>query len=134
MKDKSSKLRKVDGPKSPNQRQDIETSIIEKEVPNGITFIYEVQNIGNEDILLQFPTAKKYDYELFTNRGKLVYRYSDGKMFAQVIKNVMLPARKSLHFTTETLPPLEKGQYSIIMWIAARGMDSHKEKLNFTID
>ncbi|SDM39088.1 BsuPI-related putative proteinase inhibitor [Bacillus sp. OK048] len=134
MKDNGKKLRKVNGSVNPNHRQELKTSLIKKEDPNEITFIYEVQNIGNEDIFLQFPSAKIYDYELFTNKGKLVYRYSDGKMFAQVIKNVMLPARKSLHFTTETLPPLDKGQYSIIMWIAARGMDSHKEKLNFTID
>jgi hypothetical protein len=49
-----------------------------------------------QPIVLTFPTGQTFDFEIRNDRGKVVYRWSDGMAFTQV-------------FRTETFGPGEKG-------------------------
>ncbi|WP_449537818.1 BsuPI-related putative proteinase inhibitor [Ferdinandcohnia sp. Marseille-Q9671] len=111
----------------------LETSISKQVEKNLITIVFDVHNKGDKDIHLQFPSAQQYDYEIYNQKGELVHRYSDDKVFAQVIKNVLLPVNQSLSFTA-TLPTLEKGEYTLSFWINARGLTSLKEELLFEVE
>lgn len=119
--------------KIPLVQYQIETSISKEETADGISIIYEMQNVGEQDIRLQFPSSQEYDYEIYNEAGDVVYRYSDEYMFAQVIRNVLFAKGKSLTFVAQ-LPQLEKGEYKIVMWAAARDMDQYKEELTFRIE
>ena len=111
----------------------LKASISKKEMNNGISIIYEIYNAGDQDIRLQFPSAQEYDYEIYNEAGDLVYRYSDEHVFAQVIRDVLFAKGKSLTFVAG-LPILEKGEYRISIWAAARGMESLKEELTFRVE
>lgn len=108
--------------------KNIESSITKKEGKNGISIIYELQNNGDQDIRLQFPSSQEYDYEIYNEKGDLVYRYSDEHVFSQVISNVLFAKGQTLTFVAE-LPKLEKGEYKIIIWPAARGLEGLKEEI-----
>nr|WP_309098550.1 BsuPI-related putative proteinase inhibitor [Fredinandcohnia onubensis] len=134
MRDNHKKLGKITSSKKKIMLLNhIETSISKKETNNGISIIYEIYNAGEQDIRLQFPSAQEYDYEIYNETGDLMYRYSDEHVFAQVIRDVLFAKGKSLAFVAG-LPKLEKGEYRISIWAAARGMDSLKEELTFRVE
>lgn len=60
-----------------------------------LVLTFTVHNQTNELVKMQFNTSQKYDYEVLDEHGKVVYRYSDGKAFLQMIQ-------------TENLSPGEK--------------------------
>ncbi|MFD1780001.1 BsuPI-related putative proteinase inhibitor [Fredinandcohnia salidurans] len=111
----------------------IETSISKKETNNGISIIYELYNAGDQDINLQFPSSQEYDYEIFNEAGDLIYRYSDEYVFAQVIRDVIFAKGKTLTFVAG-LPKLEKGEYRISFWAAAKGLDTLKEEITIRVE
>nr|WP_304216791.1 BsuPI-related putative proteinase inhibitor [Fredinandcohnia onubensis] len=111
----------------------IETSISKKEMNNGITIIYELHNAGDQDINLQFPSSQEYEYEIYNEAGDLIYRYSDEYVFTQVIRDVLFGKGKTLTFVAG-LPKLEKGNYRISFWVAAKGLDTLKEELTFRVE
>ncbi|WP_159439965.1 BsuPI-related putative proteinase inhibitor [Bacillus sinesaloumensis] len=111
----------------------IETSISKTETDQGISITFEIHNAGDEDLRLQFTSSQEYDYEIYNEAGELVYRYSDEHVFAQVIRNVLFAKGKTLTFVAG-LPQLEKGEYKVIFWVAARELNHLKEELTFTVD
>jgi hypothetical protein len=111
----------------------VETTLVRSNSTNGVLFTYEVRNKGEQDIKLVYSTSQPYEYEIYKKTGELVYRFSDGKLFTQAIREKLLPAGKSLSIPV-ALPTLENGEYTLIIWIAARGMGYFKEKQNFKVE
>ena len=77
-----------------------------------------VANVKEEDLTLTFPTAQRYDF--IVRKGKqIVWRWSEGMMFAQVIGRETLRAGESLSYEItwdqsgleDMKPPL--GAYSV---------------------
>jgi hypothetical protein len=118
--------------KPPFDLTTVETSLVRRDDMDGIVFTYEVRNTGEQDIELVYSTSQPYEYEIYKKTGELVYRFSDGKVFTQAIREKLLPAGKSLSITV-SLPKLESGEYTLIIWIAAKGMGYFKEKQNFKV-
>ncbi len=134
MKDKRKNLLQMKGIKNlPFDINNVKTTLVRSDSTNGVNFTYEVRNVGEQDIELVYPSSQPYEYEIYKKTGELVYRYSDGKLFTQAIIEKMLPAGKSLSITV-ALPTLESGEYTLIIWIAARGMIYFKEKQNFKVN
>ncbi|MDM5206949.1 hypothetical protein LG276_08425 [Cytobacillus kochii] len=63
-----------------------------------LVLTFTVHNQTNELVELQFNSSQKYDYEVLDEHGKVIYRYSDGKAFLQMIQ-------------TENLSPGEKKEW-----------------------
>ncbi|CAM3658805.1 BsuPI-related putative proteinase inhibitor [Mesobacillus zeae] len=63
--------------------------------PGRATFDLILKNDSNEALVFEFPTSQHYEITVSDPEGNVVYRYSEGKAFAQVIKNLMLqPGQK----------------------------------------
>ena len=55
------------------------------------------ENLGDEELILTFPTTQMYDFEIYNDRfGWRVFRWSDGKFFFHIIINVTIPPGESL--------------------------------------
>ena len=52
---------------------------------DGVTFTYTVHNDGSEPVRMEFPNAGMADVAVFDENGSEIWRYSDGRMYAQVI-------------------------------------------------
>ncbi len=94
--------------------------------PVKITFT--VKNNGNSPIKFTFDTAQLYDFSIVNyGWGKLVYRWSKGKMFAQVITHIEIPANGEKVFTfmwdqnSNTGQSVAVGSYMVNFWLNVSG-------------
>jgi hypothetical protein len=63
-----------------------------------ITVKYTITNLTNKPLVLTFPTIQQYDWTVTDAKGNLVYRWSAGKAFAQVVTHLTIPAGASNSF------------------------------------
>lgn len=104
-----------------------------KENDKGHSFTYEMMNSGDRDITLQYTTSQRYEYEIHRKNGGVVARYSDGKSFLQVLKDE--PLKKGETVTVDiTLPELGSGEYTLVVWSTAKGMNQSKQSIDFIIE
>ncbi|WP_217586463.1 BsuPI-related putative proteinase inhibitor [Lentibacillus saliphilus] len=90
--------------------------------------LYSIENTGNNTITLHFTTSQLYDYEITDANQNLVYKYSDGKRFLQVLKDERIEPGESLEYEI-MLPKLEKGRYTLVVYSAAKDLANSRETL-----
>lgn len=69
-------------------------------------------------IRLQFPTSQDFDLTLRTEAGAEVYRWSAGKSFAQIFRDVNVSGEKNW---TVIVPALPAGKYIAEAWLTTEG-------------
>jgi hypothetical protein len=70
-----------------------------------------VTNAADGPVTLEFATAQRYDFEVLDGSGTVVWRWSDDRMFAQVLGEEMLAAGDTRSYG-EALPELpQPGEY-----------------------
>lgn len=89
-------------------------SALEVTVGDGVQFRFTVVNGGDTPVELTFQDACKVDYAVYADDeevGEEVWRYSDGRMFAQVLTNADLQPGETATFE-ETWPDPAPGDYT----------------------
>ncbi|WP_176483808.1 BsuPI-related putative proteinase inhibitor [Bacillus sp. FJAT-45066] len=94
---------------------------------------FQVENKEDRVVTLQFMTSQYYDYEIYSKSGEFIYRYSDGKSFLQVLKDVPLAPNESVSYDI-SLPELEKGEYTLVVRLTARDMQYLQVEKEFTAE
>ncbi|WP_163100681.1 BsuPI-related putative proteinase inhibitor [Peribacillus alkalitolerans] len=113
--------------------QNLRSSLILNESPDGnLTFTYEIKNVGSEMAILHFNTSQIYEYEIFNKDHGRVYRYSDGKYFLQVLKEIRILPSESLSYDIK-IPPLEKGEFTFTIWLVAQDGYQLKQSQRFNV-
>ncbi|WP_010676932.1 BsuPI-related putative proteinase inhibitor [Bacillus timonensis] len=110
----------------------LETSLVKKENENTLQFLFEIKNSSEQKRILQFTSSQKYEYEIYKGT-ELVERFSDGKSFMQVLKDVAIAPNETVSFDIQ-VSNLSKGKYTIIVWPVAKGVAQLREQLDFTVD
>jgi hypothetical protein len=79
---------------------DLELRVRPATVPRGGTANFEltVRNTGEQIVTLPFNSAKQFDFEV-SRAGKLVARWSNGRVFAQSLSSATIGPGQSLSFT-----------------------------------
>lgn len=104
-----------------------------------VTLRLVLHNRGDAPQRLRFPSACTYDIRIAEPRGREIWRWSQGRMFAQVLTEVVVDAGASREYrvswgqtTSEggTAPP---GLYEVEGWIPALGAEVRGRPLAFTI-
>ena len=70
-----------------------------------ITVKYTITNLTDKPLVLTFPSAQQYDWTITNAEGNLIYQWSDGRAFAQVITQLTVPAGASDSFESSWLIP-----------------------------
>jgi len=70
-----------------------------------ITVKYTVTNLTDKPLVLTFPTTRQYDWTVTDAEGNLVYRWSDGKAFGQVVTQLTIPVGTSDSFESSWAIP-----------------------------
>ena len=79
-----------------------------------ITFTLSVFNHTREPLTLRFRNAQRYNFLIENEAGKLVWRWSDGKMFAQMLGQVIIgPENPEVVFTETYTGQLVPGRYTL---------------------
>lgn len=111
---------------------DDELSFSLEAISEGMNYQYIVKNTGDEPVTLEFTTSQQYDYEITDKNNEVVYRFSDGRSFMQVLRDVTLEPGEEMTFDIE-LPELEPGDYTLTMYITARELPHSKQSIEFTV-
>lgn len=77
-------------------------------LPDRCRFTLVVSNNLASEVILQFPTSQEYDFVVKTDDGEIVWQWSKGMMFAQMLTTLILAPNEEKIFTEEySLPPGE---------------------------
>lgn len=89
---------------------------------DGVQFTYEVENAGDDAVSLQFSDAQTHDV-VVRQDGAEVWRFSQGRMFAQMLNSESLDAGDSLVYEARWSEP-ENGDYEVEAFLAANDADA----------
>jgi len=70
-----------------------------------ITVKYTIRNLTDKPLVLTFPATQQYDWTVTDAEGNLVYRWSDGRAFAQVVTQLTIPVGTSDSFESSWAIP-----------------------------
>lgn len=84
-----------------------------------ITLSLTVTNQTQQPIRLQFRDSQRYDFVIENETGKIVWRWSEGHLFAQMLGEESVgPERPELQYTETCSDNLQPGRYKITGSIA----------------
>jgi len=71
-------------------------------------------NDGQSALVLDFPDGQRYDFEVVSEDGVVVWHWAEGRFFAQVLGRETLEPGASLHWTGRIEAGLPAGVYRVI--------------------
>lgn len=107
-------------------RQIVKADLQVEERGEEIILNYTVENRGDHDLHLIFPSGQEFDYLIYNENGELVYRWSDGKMFIMAIHETILPAGEKIEIREvwdgrdKNGDPVPLGKYRVTFLLKAR--------------
>lgn len=107
-------------------RQIVKADLQVEERGEEIILNYTVENRGDHDLHLIFPSGQEFDYLIYNENGELVYRWSDGKMFIMAIHETILPAGEKIEIREvwdgrdKNGDPVPPGKYRVTFLLKAR--------------
>ena len=105
-----------------------------------VTLVLTVRNRADEPRSLTLPSSQTHDFAVSAGAGDEVWRWSAGRMFAQMLTEVTLAAGESRTFS-ETWDqvcsddrPAAVGPYRLVGWIPALGTAVSSPPIEFKIE
>lgn len=71
-------------------------------------------NDGQATLILDFPDGQRFDFEVISEDGAVVWRWAEGRFFAQVLGRETLEPGASLHWTGRIESGLPAGVYRVL--------------------
>jgi len=109
------------GRAGPASRMSLTGSLDATATDHGVEFTFDVRNEGDGDVELTFSDARKADV-VVRDGDEAVWRYSEGRMFAQMIQQATLGGGEVETFQVVWEDP-EPGDYEAVATLAARNAD-----------
>lgn len=79
-----------------------------------VVITLKVFNFTQEKVTFHFRNAQRFDFFIESEEGKELWRWSDGRMFAQVLgEETLAPGREEITYTASYKGKLEPGTYKI---------------------
>jgi hypothetical protein len=79
-----------------------------------------IRNSTTDPVLLTFPTGQIYDLEIRDDQGNVVFRWSNGKAFPQIVTSVEIQYEKD-YVIAASLNGLTPGKYVAQGWFTVAG-------------
>ena len=99
--------------KSPHKHGTAVASSLDVRVDDGVHFALHVINAGDRKIELNFPSGMTHDIAVLDERGKQVWRWSDGRLFTAAYTNKVLRSDDTLSFAESWHAPAP-GRYTAV--------------------
>lgn len=65
---------------------------------SGVRFAFSVTNAGGGKVEMNFPSGKTHDVVVLDSLGRQVWRWSEGRIFTQLLQNRILRSADTLDF------------------------------------
>jgi hypothetical protein len=76
-----------------------------------ITFELTVTNSSRRRVELRFPNGRTHDFVVLDSLGREVWRWSEGKMFTQILRNRMISPGETITFAESWRRPDTTGTF-----------------------
>ena len=86
-----------------------------------VTMTVKIFNYTEEDIVFHFNTAQRYDFIIEDEERNEIWRWSEGRMFAQMLgEEILGPSNSEVIYTVKYKGKLNPGYYKITGVLVAR--------------
>ena len=85
---------------------------------DGVRFDFVVTNTGGAKVEMHFPSGKTHDVIVLDTLGREVWRWSNGRMFTQLLQNKVLRASDTLVYG-ERWKDAPRGEYVAVALLAS---------------
>lgn len=92
------------------------------EAGEGVGLAVNLRNNGGQPQTLGFRSAQRAEFWVTREDGREVWRFSDGRSFAQVLEDEVIPPQSGTSFTA-TWRPDSRGTYTAHARVLAAGYD-----------
>lgn len=100
-------------------------------LPDRSRFLLIAKNNLDTEVILQFPTSQKYDFIVKKADGKIIWQWSKGMMFSQMLTTLIFNPNEEKIFTEEySLPP---GEYTVQGILTTTPEKIYSEWVEFTV-
>mgnify|MGYP005760137825 FL=1 len=103
----------------------------------GETFEFTVENQTGDDVDIVFTSGQEFDYIVYDNKGAKVKQLSDGMMYTQAIREVLLADGDSLTYEVpmeDVTDDLPSGSYTITFIFTGDQRTEATTDFNIAID
>jgi hypothetical protein len=97
----------------------IETWIDHEQQGDTIHFTFHLKNQTEHVKTYHFNTGQRFDFVIKDEQGKVVKRFSEGKMFTQVLGEETLKQGDTLTYQAK-VSGLRQGKYTVRFWLTAK--------------
>jgi hypothetical protein len=101
------------GSRAQHKKGTVVASSLDVRVDDAVHFALRVHNDGDHKVELNFPSGMTHDIAVLDDRGRQVWRWSDGRLFTAAYQNKVLRSDDTLSFT-ESWSPQARGHYTAI--------------------
>jgi len=111
------------------------TAVVRVEAAPGarsVKFALSVTNRTSKRVEVNFPSGQTHDFVVLDATGREVWRWSDGRLFTQLMQNRLLEARDMVTYDERWQAPPSAGSYTLV---AVLHSDTHpvEKRVNFNI-
>ncbi len=117
--------------KSTHRHGPVVASALDVRVDDAVHFALHVINEGDRKIELNFTNGQTHDFAVLDERGKQVWRWSDGRLFTSAYQNRVLRSDDTLSFS-ESWKPLAPGRYTAIARLASQNYPQ-EQRVTFAV-
>lgn len=101
-------------------------------VQGGIQLAFRVTNNEPRKVELLFPHGQTHDFIVLDSIGREIWRWSEGRMFTQVVQNRLVDSGASLNWETPVRTDLPPGRYTAVAQLLS-GNRPLEERADFVI-
>lgn len=99
-----------------------------------LIFQYEVKNQTEQEVNLKFTSSQRYDYSVKTKDGQEVFLFSSVAAFLQALGEEMLKQGEALNYVIDLKDlSLEKGEYTLTVWMTPKDGPKYKVTKEFVV-
>jgi hypothetical protein len=100
-----------------------------------LVFNYEVKNQTEQEVTLKFTSSQRYDYSVKNKAGEEVYLFSSTAAFLQALGEVTIKQGETLSYGIDLKHlSLEKGDYTLTVWMTPQGGPKYKAEQRFSVE
>ncbi|MEH7443047.1 BsuPI-related putative proteinase inhibitor [Bacillus sp. JJ1122] len=100
-----------------------------------LVFQYEVKNQTEQEVTLEFTSSQRYDYSVKNKDGEEIFLFSSTAAFLQALGEVTIKQGETLSYVIDLKKlSLEKGKYTLTVWMTPAGGPKYKAEQEFSVE
>ena len=105
---------------------------LELTVKKDVSFTLHVTNTSDSHVEIDFPNGQTHDFIVFDSLGREVWRWSNGRMFTQTVRNKLLAGKETVTYEEHWMPGNRHGQYTAVARLESSNHPV-EERVQFTL-